>query len=191
MVRHIVAIAVLGFAFLSFSHNAGSRVFLSEGAKLLFKDVKTKLTDAQKDHIFTKLQLKLSKDKKTFMIDEYTVSVSVFPTDMNKDGVEEVFVVLGSGALFGNTGEAGLLFLKDKSGIYQQEPDIGGGRPGLMRTKNLGFNDLYIGGPGFEFPLYRWDGKKYKWFKKISDSDLAKSIDLETFSKEYTNTINR
>ena len=106
MVRHIVAIAVLGFAFLSFSRNADSRVFLSEGAKLLFKDVKTKLTDAQKDHIFTKLQLKLSKDKKTFMIDEYTVSVSVFPTDMNKDGVEEVFVVLGSGALFDNNSKA-------------------------------------------------------------------------------------
>ena len=191
MVRHIIAIAALGFAFLSFSRIAGSPVFLSEGAKLLFKDVKSKLTDAQKDHIFQKLQLKLSKDKKSFMMDEFSVTAQVFPTDMNKDGVEEMFVVLGSSALFGNTGETGLLFLKDKAGVYQQEPDIGGGRPGILKTKNLGFNDLYIGGPGFEFPVYRWDGKKYKWFRKMTDAEIAKGIFLEDFSKQYTDAINR
>jgi hypothetical protein len=35
-----------------------------------------------------------------------------------------------------------------------------------MPTKNLGYPDLMIGGPGFEHPVWRWNGKEYNVYKK-------------------------
>ena len=84
-----------------------------------------------------------------------------------------------------------MLFMKGKTGGYKPQGNIGGGSPGFLRTKNLGYNDLYIGGPGFEFPVIRWDGKIYKYHKKIKDAQLANTTDLVTFSKAYTDTVNR
>jgi len=43
-----------------------------------------------------------------------------------------------------------------------------------MPTINKGYPDLIIGGPGFEFPIWRWNGKEYAYINKVKDQDLPK-----------------
>jgi hypothetical protein len=160
---------------------------LSEGAALLFKDGKSKLTNDEKNWLFKQLGFTLSKDKKQFMSDEYEVTVEPYVTDINKDGTEEVFIVMLSTALFGNTGQSFDLYTKNKTGNFEKQTDLGGGIAMILSTKNAGYPDIAIGGPGFEFPAYRWDGKKYTYFKKIKDG--AKYTDLAECAKIYTDTL--
>jgi hypothetical protein len=167
---------------------------LTDGAALLFKNIKSKLSNTEKNWLYKQLGLTLLKDKKKFMADEYDVIVVPFITDINKDAVEEVFIVLQSSALFGNTGESFSMFTKNKTGNFEKQPDLGAGIAMILYTKNMGYPDIAIGGPGFEFPAYRWDGKKYKYFKKIKDADLQsgklKYMDLDKCSKLYSETLN-
>ena len=140
--------------------------------------------------MFKKTGLELSKDKKQFMSGEYPIEVQVFPTDLNKDGREEIFVGLASTSLFGDTGESFLLFTKNSAGTYVQHEALGNGRPVILSTKNLGYPDILIGGPGFEFPVLRWNGKKYMYSKMMKDAVLqkTKATDIDEFSKSYTST---
>lgn len=59
--------------------------------------------------------------------------------------------------------------------------------PDVLATGNLGFPDLLIGGPGFEFPIQRWNGRSYEFYRKVSDKDRAKlkKTNLEDISKAY------
>ena len=141
--------------------------------------------------MFQKTGLELSKDKKQFMSGEYPVEVQVFPTDLNKDGREEIFVGLASTSLFGNTGESFLLFTKNSAGKYVQHEALGNGRPVILATKNHGYPDILIGGPGFEYPVLKWNGKKYMYSKMMKDAVLqkTKSTDIDEFSKSYTSAI--
>ena len=159
---------------------------LSDGATLLFQNVKSKLTAAEKNSIFQKMKLTLSADKKSFVMDDIPISAFVFPTDMNKDGKEEVFVGLESIALFGDR-ESFSLYIKNNSGTYLQQTEIVGGRPVILSTKNSGYPDILIGGPGFEHPVYRWNGTKYTVYKKMRDEALNNdnSKDIEEYSKLY------
>ena len=60
-----------------------------------------------------------------------------------------------------------------------------------MPTKNMGFPDLLIGGPGFDFPIWRWNGKEYSFYKKITKKNLdkIKTINIVEASKVYMNNI--
>src|SRR6185503_20586573 len=93
------AIAIfMMFSFIPFAQT--NIATLSEGGALLFKNTKSKLTNDQKNWLFKQLNLTVSKDKKKFMSDEYEVTLEPYVTDLNKDGNEEVFIVMKSGALF-------------------------------------------------------------------------------------------
>jgi hypothetical protein len=159
---------------------------LSAGAALLFKNVKSSLTVAEKNKLYQQLGLKVAPDKQGFMIDEAPVSVFAYPTDMNKDGKEELFVVFDGAALFGDRGSVSL-YIKNSTGALQQQPDISGGRPLILTSVNQGYPDIVIGGPGFEFPVYRWNGATYTLYKKMKDSALTEknSKDIEEYSKLY------
>jgi hypothetical protein len=191
MIRHFLFSLVFLSLYTAAQNNSSDKTTLSEGSSFLFKNVKSKLTNSEKNLMFKKTGLELSKDKKQFMSGEYPVDVQVFPTDLNKDGREEIFVGLASTSLFGNTGESFLLFIKNKAGIYEQHEALGNGRPVILSTKNLGYPDLLIGGPGFEFPVLRWNGKKYIYSKMMKDAVLqkTKSTDIDEFSKSYTSKI--
>ncbi len=39
--------------------------------------------------------------------------------------------------------------------------------PEFQKTFNLGYPDLLIGGPGFEQPVWRWNGKEYQFYKTV------------------------
>lgn len=162
---------------------------LTEGAKLLFKNTKSKLTDIEKNGLFKQLNFTLSKDKKNFMSGEYEVTVLPYITDLNKDGIEEVFIVMQSTALFGNTGEDFILYIKNSNGKLEHHNEIGGGIAMIIISKKTGYPDIAIGGPGFKFPSYMWDGKKYKYFKEIKDEDIQngkiKYTSLEESNKLY------
>ena len=166
---------------------------LSEGATLLFKNTKSKLTNDEKNWLFKQLNFTLSKDKKQFMSDEFEVGVQPYITDMNKDGNEEVFIVMESSALYGNTGQDFILYIKNSKGNFERDPELGGGIAMILVSKNPGYPDIAIGGPGFDFPICRWDGKKYKYLKKLKDADLqsgkVKYMDLSECSKLYTDSL--
>jgi hypothetical protein len=166
---------------------------LTEGANLLFSRSKSKLTNEEKNWFFKDLGFTLSKDKKKFMSADYEVALAPYVTDMNKDGKEEVFFVMKSDAVFGNVGESFKLYTRGGSGKFELQPDLGGGIAMIMDTKNLGYPDIAIGGPGMEFPLCRWNGKQYKYYKDIKDADLqnnkVKYSGVEEYSKSYTDTL--
>jgi hypothetical protein len=162
---------------------------LTEGAQLLFKNTKSKLTVYEKNWVFKKINFTVSKDKKKFMSDDFEVEVRPYVTDMNKDGIEEVFIIMKSSALFGNTGESFALCIKNDKGSLELHDEIGGGIAMIITAKKAGYPDIAIGGPGFKFPVYKWDGKKYKYFKEIKDTDLQsnkiKYMDVGECSKIY------
>lgn len=167
----------------------------AEGTKLLFQNIKTKLTTAEKAQVFERSGLILSADKKQFAIagdpasGENPFDAKVFPTDINNDGKEEIFIIFGNSYTSGDIGTNVLLFIKDKAGKYQSNFGFSGASPDILPTKNLGYPDLLIGGPGFEFPIWRWNGKEYVFNKKISESNLKKlkTSTIEAVSRIYVN----
>jgi hypothetical protein len=172
--------------------NAAKQSQLSKGAALLFKNVKTKLSDQTKNVLFNTINFKLSKDGKQFILDdeaaEFPFDAFVYPTDMNKDGKEEIFILFGNSYTSGMTGSSIVVFIADKAGAYKMNLGFPGTLPDGLATANLGYNDLLVGGPGFEFPVWRWNGKEYVFSKTVKDSDYEKlkKSSVEDISKAYT-----
>ncbi|HEY0580304.1 MAG TPA: hypothetical protein VGC75_06325 [Candidatus Nitrosocosmicus sp.] len=165
---------------------------LSKGAALLFKNIKTKLTALQKNKIADSLEFKLSKDEKQFIADDeaadYPFDAIIYPTDLNKDGREEIFIVFGNSYTSGMTGSSIVLFIADKNGSYKKNLNFPGLLPDALATNNSGYPDLLIGGLGMEFPVWRWNGKEYDYFREVKDADYTKlkTTNIEDLSKAYT-----
>src|SRR5687767_11660783 len=171
---------------------AGSTQTLNKVADLLFRTVKTKLTITEKNQLATALGFVLSNDKEQpFALDadskDYPFTATVFPVDMNKDGKEEVFVHFGNSYTSGNTGSSIALFIKNSSGIYQNHLGFPGTIPDALTTVNQGYPDLLIGGPGFEYPVLRWNGKTYAHHRVVKDDayEKLKKNSVSELSKEY------
>ena len=173
---------------------------LSPAAKIVFKDVKSKLTNAEKN-FFAKGVYVQSKDKNALTVDENgedqgVLAVEIYPTDLNKDGIEEIFTRT-SGSFFGQGLPDLTLYIKNKNGQYILQDGVSSPRLYVHGQGVQGYPDL-IGGqpeePGFNHPVqkvdtYRWDGTKYKLYKK-NQSPLRtdKSIDEEV-SPAYVKTL--
>ena len=169
---------------------------LNKVADLLFKNVKTKLTVAEKNHVATALGFVLSNDQvQPFAQDadskDYPFTALVFPTDMNKDGIEEIFVQFGNSYTSGNTETSISLFIKNISGVYKNHLGFPGTLPDALSTVSQGYPDLLIGGPGFEFPVLRWNGKTYANHHMVKDDayEKLKKKGIDVLSKEYQLTI--
>ncbi|MFO1261258.1 MAG: hypothetical protein U1E68_09325 [Sphingomonadaceae bacterium] len=81
--------------------------------------------------------------------------------DLNGDGRPEAIVTEGGSYCYGNTGTAFWLLSKQVSGawklVYSEV-----GMAEFMKTKGIGgWPDISVGGPGFCFPVMRWNGKAY------------------------------
>lgn len=164
----------------------------SEVAELLFKDVKTTLTIPEKNRVATALGFIPSGNKdQPFALDkdskEFPFTATVLPTDLNKDGKEEIFVSFGNGYTSGNTGSSISLFIKDAKGVYQQHLGFPGMVPDALASASQGYPDLLIGGPGFEYPVWRWNGKTYNLHRQVKDQDYEKlkKTGIEELSKAY------
>lgn len=165
---------------------------LSKGAALLFGNVKTKLSVADKNKIYKGLGFFLAADGKQFTFgrdtEEYPFEAYVYPTDINKDGEEEYFILYGNTFTSGMTGSSVILFYKvNGAADYQADLGFPGTVPEILPTSNEGWPDLVIGGPGFEFPVWRWKSGAYDYFRVISDKELmeAKTQNVEEVSKDY------
>lgn len=81
--------------------------------------------------------------------------------DLNGDGRPEAVVTEGSGFCYGNTGAGFWVLSKGKSGRWTRLYKS----PGMAEVlKTRGANrmpDISVGGPGFCFPVVRWNGKAY------------------------------
>jgi hypothetical protein len=82
--------------------------------------------------------------------------------DLNGDGRPEVVVTEGSTYCYGNTGVAFQLLSRQANGSWRvMTGDTG--IPEFLKTRGAGgWPDISVGGPGFCFPVQRWNGKAYK-----------------------------
>ena len=81
--------------------------------------------------------------------------------DLNGDGRPEAIISEGSVFCFGSTEVGYALVSKQADGSWKLITS-GPGIPTALTTKGIdGWPDLEIGGPGFCFPVERWNGREY------------------------------
>jgi len=166
---------------------------MNEETKVLFQNVRSKLSIKDKNAIAKLMAFPLSRDRKQFILGkeaaDYPFDVHVFPTDMNKDGVEEIFMGYGNSYTSGMAGTSVMLYIRDSYGDWHQYFNFPGVVPDALPSGNGGYADLLIGGPGQTFPIWRWNGKEYVLFRNINDSQVRglKATSIENVSKAYVN----
>jgi hypothetical protein len=91
----------------------------------------------------------------------YTPGAIESVKDLNGDGRPEAVISEGGTYCYGNTGTAFWLVSKQASGGWKLMANDTG-IPEFLKTKGLGgWPDISVGGPGFCFPVLRWNGKGY------------------------------
>lgn len=81
--------------------------------------------------------------------------------DLNGDGRPEAIVSEGGSFCYGATGAGYAVLSKQANGSWRML-DEGAGVVEPLKTKGAGgYPDLSIGGPGFCFPVLRWNGSEY------------------------------
>lgn len=81
--------------------------------------------------------------------------------DLNGDGLPEAVITEGGTYCYGNTGTGFWLVSKQRGGGWRLITSATG-IPSFLATKGVGgWPDIEIGGPGFCFPVQRWNGKAY------------------------------
>lgn len=139
---------------------------LTPEAERLFRGITSKLTISDKNKAAAAAKFVISKSENNLFTfageDDAPFEVQVTANDLNNDGTEEIILQWGNSFWSGHTGTSCTMLVKNvKTGDY----DSNLGFPGIVEvlsTKTNGFRDLRIGGPGFEFPIYKWNGKSYE-----------------------------
>jgi hypothetical protein len=81
--------------------------------------------------------------------------------DLNGDGRMEAVITEGSTYCYGDTGTGYSLVSKQANGKWKLIAS-GTGIPNFLTAKGVGgWPDIEIGGPGFCFPVERWNGREY------------------------------
>ena len=81
--------------------------------------------------------------------------------DLNGDGLPEAIITEGGTYCYGNTGAGYSLVSKQANGNWKLLAN-GPGILNILDTRGTGnWPDLEIGGPGFCFPVERWNGRQY------------------------------
>ncbi|MEO6330475.1 MAG: hypothetical protein ABIO55_16185 [Ginsengibacter sp.] len=198
--REIFLFIVVTIAIKASAQVSPKQPSLSPAAKIIFKNVKTKLTNDEKN-FFAKGVYIQTADKTKLTVDEHgedqgAMAVEIYPTDLNKDSIEEIFIRT-SGTFFGQWLPDLNLYIKNKNGKYLLQEGVSAPRLYVHATGFDGYPDLIGGlpeGPGFDKPkggvdTYRWDGNKYKLYKKSQASlKTDKSIE-EVISPAYVKTL--
>jgi len=82
--------------------------------------------------------------------------------DLNGDGLPDAVLVEGGTGCYGMTGQGFFLVTKLADGSWKLMTG-GSGIPEFLKTRGAeGWPDVSVGGPGFCFPVMRWNGKEYK-----------------------------
>jgi hypothetical protein len=81
--------------------------------------------------------------------------------DFNEDGQPDAIITEGSTFCFGMTGTGYTLISQQADGSWNILSE-GAGIPRLLKTRGAdNWPDIEIGGPGFCFPIHRWNGREY------------------------------
>ncbi len=81
--------------------------------------------------------------------------------DLNGDGRPEAVVTEGGTFCYGHAGTGYQLLSKQADGKWRVMTGSSG-IPEFLKTKGVGgWPDISVGGPGFCFPVQRWNGKAY------------------------------
>lgn len=81
--------------------------------------------------------------------------------DVDGDGLPDAVVTEGSTFCFGMTGTGFAVVSKQPGGAWKLITQSEGVATFLPRRAAKGWPDLEIGGPGFCFPVHRWNGRAY------------------------------
>ena len=82
-------------------------------------------------------------------------------SDLNGDGRPDALITEGSGDCYGNTGVGYSLVAQQANGSWKVMSH-GIGMVSFLNTKGVGgWPDIEVGGPGFCFPVLRWNGTEY------------------------------
>jgi hypothetical protein len=153
---------IVGLCLLISLACAGSAHAQAEGYRILFPD-STTIPEEDQRAIFEQLGYSISADRTALeALDCGPIFGQVQETDLNGDGIVEVFVVAGNACTSGMTGSSITLFIQDAEGRYGPHLGFPAGGWTRLETANAGFPDLSIGGPGFCEAVYRWDGTTYQ-----------------------------
>jgi len=167
-------------------------------AENIFRNLKSKLSVAQKNQIADSLYFVLVADTLApFALAgdssalAYPFSAQAYPIDLNKDGIEELFVSYGNLYTSGNTGVEICVFIKNDQGIYQRNLGVSGMLPNVLKTVGNGYPDLLIGVPGMVYPIYKWNGNKYELGGQLLDRDYQQTpmYEIDSLSSSYQKNI--
>jgi hypothetical protein len=117
----------------------------------------TKLSTSETAAAFKAAGFKL-KGKKWFACAEGQVSEV---RDINGDGLPEVIITESGTECHGMAGEGYSLVSKQSNGTWKVLSSSTGILMFLKGPVVSGWPDIQIGGPGFCFPVHRWNGKTY------------------------------
>lgn len=81
--------------------------------------------------------------------------------DFNGDGRPDAVITESSSYCFGNTGTAFALVSRQPDGSWRLLAEDTGVLTFLKTKGAAGWPDIEVGGPGFCFPVQRWNGKAY------------------------------
>ncbi|MEP7350495.1 MAG: hypothetical protein ABI668_11185 [Sphingorhabdus sp.] len=121
------------------------------------------ISKAEQTKIFTAIGAVRRGKKWVRCVDDANASEAVIEVyrDINGDGRPEAVVVDSSSYCYGFTGAGYALVSRNAAGIWKTI-DSGIGMIDFLKTKGVGgWPDMSIGGPGFCFPVLRWNGKAY------------------------------
>ncbi len=94
--------------------------------------------------------------------------------DINGDGLPEVVITEGGTECHGMTGQGYSLVSKQSNGNWKVVSG-GTGIPTFLPGKGVGgWPDLEIGGPGFCFPVHRWNGQNYTFHRNEYEGKRCK-----------------
>lgn len=133
------------------------------GPALLFAAGHGDLNASERGQVFGATGLAVAPDGKSLVdgICGQPAGASVEFRDMNADGSQEVLVIFGNSCTSGHTGSTALLFIRDAAGNLKANLGFPAASADPLPEKNQGYPDLLIGGPGFCFGVWRWNGATY------------------------------
>ena len=94
--------------------------------------------------------------------------------DLNGDGRPEALVTESSSYCYGNTGSAFWLVTQQADGGWKLVYNEVGIAEFLPAKGASGWPDISVGGPGFCFPVMRWNGLAYKLSRYAYDGKTCK-----------------
>jgi hypothetical protein len=121
------------------------------------------LSDADKAAVFKAAGAVQRKGMWVICADDPNASGATIETvrDLNGDGRPEAVVTEGGTFCYGSA-EAGFQLLSKQANGSWRVMTGGGGIPEFLKTRGVGgWPDISVGGPGFCFPVDRWNGKEY------------------------------